>query len=64
MGDEIVIGTNNDFCLCDHEEQNNLPRTQTCIFVCPKKAREMMAPFQKALSEAIKKKKDEIQNKG
>lgn len=40
-----------DFCLCDHEKNNNLPRTQYCIFVCPTKGKELLAPFLKRFKE-------------
>lgn len=47
-----------DICLCDHEEQNNLPKTRYCIFVCPTKVKEMFAKMRQSAVEA-KKKKDE-----
>lgn len=45
-----------DFCLCDHEKENNLPPSKTCIFVCPTKAKQLFEPFLKRLRD--KKKND------
>lgn len=42
---EPIKPSDTDFCLCDHEHNNHLPKTIHCFMVCPAKARQLMKPY-------------------